>query len=107
LKAAFAMTGRDIGPIQEVEKKIFDEIEQVTNYCEQMAGNGKLLNRTVKDMALAFKDNEHFRNIMRTFNGQHIDWNEWYLKKYIHNWSLEVIPTVTQNEDTDILPIAE
>lgn len=106
LKAAFAMTGRDIGPIQEVEKKIFDEIERVKILCEEYAGLGKGFNRSIKDMALMHKEHEHFRNIMRTFNGQHIDWFDWYLKKYISTWSLEVIPTVTQNEDTE-LPITE
>lgn len=104
LKAAFAITGRDIQPIVEVENKIFAEIERVTNYCEQMAGNGKLLNRTAKDMALAHKDNEHFKYIMRTFHGQDINWLEWYLKKHIDSWSLEVIPTISPNEDNDVLP---
>lgn len=102
LKAAFAMTGRDIGPIQEVEKKIFDEIERVKILCEEYAGLGKGFNRSVKDMALMHKDHEHFRNIMRTFNGQDINWNEWYLKKYIHEWSLEVIPTIQPNEDVEL-----
>ena len=106
LKAAFAMTGRDIGPIIEVEKKIFDEIERVKILCEEYAGLGKGFNRSIKDMALMHKEHEHFRNIMRTFNGQNIDWNEWYLKNYIDGWSLEVIPTVTQNEDNDVEPTA-
>lgn len=107
LKAAFAMTGRNIGPIVEVENKIANEIERVRSYCEEMSGNGKLLNRTVKDMALAHKNNEHFKYIMRAFNGQPIDWLEWYLKKHIDTWSLEVIPTISPNEDNDVPATAE
>lgn len=104
LKAAFAMTGRAIEPIIEVEAKIFKEIERVKARVEELAGLGKGFNRTVKEMALAHMGDEHFRLIMRTFNGQMIDWNEWYLKTYIDGWSLEVIPTVTQNEDNDVEP---
>jgi len=106
LKAAFAMTGRDIGPIVEVEKKIFDEIDRVKILCEEYAGLGHGFNRTKKDMALMHKEHPFFNLIMRTFNGQDINWTEWYLKKYIHEWSLEVIPTISPNEDVE-LPTTE
>lgn len=91
LKAAFAMTGRDIQPIVDVENVINREIDRVRMQCEEYAGYGKGFNRTKKDMAMMHRDHEHFKEIMRTFNGQDIDWNAWYLKKYIDNWSLQVV----------------
>jgi len=91
LKAAFAMTGRDIQPIIDVEKIIFGEIERTRSYVEELAGLGRGFDRTAKDMAAAHRDHENFKEIMRAFRGQDTDWNEWYLKKYIRNWSLQVI----------------
>lgn len=91
LKAAFAMTGRDIAPIVAVEEAIHREIERVTLLCDEYAGLGKGLERTAKDMAMAHREHENFKEIMRVFRGQAVDWNDWYLNKYIRNWSLQVI----------------
>ena len=91
LKAAFAMTGRNITPIVAVEEAIFSEIERVRLLCEEIASDGKAGDRTPKDMAALFLDHENFKEIMRLFRGQEVNWFEWYLKKYINNWSLQVI----------------
>lgn len=91
LKAAFAMTGRDIQPIIDVEQTIFGEIERTRLYVEELAGLGKGFDRTAKDMAAMHREHENFKEIMRAFRGQETDWNDWYIKKYIKNWSLQVV----------------
>lgn len=91
LKAAFAMTGRDIQPIIAVEQAIFGEIDRTRLYVEELAGLGKGFDRSAKDMASMHREHENFKEIMREFRGQDTDWNDWYLKKYIKNWSLQVV----------------
>lgn len=92
LKAAFALTGRDIQPIVEIEHIIFNRIGRWGSYVEEMAGCGRVLNRTAKDMALAHKDNALFGQIMTTFRGGQVDWLKYYLQNNIRDHSLEVIP---------------
>lgn len=93
LKAAFAMTGRSIQPILEVERKIFSTIEKARLLAEEHAGLGKGFERTPKDMALAYNKHELFGQIMRLFRDQEVNWTEWYLKNHLDSWSLEVIQT--------------
>lgn len=96
LKAAFAMTGRSIQPIVDIERRINSELNIIQNAVELHACNGRVLERTAKDMALALKDHKLFGLIMRAFRGQEVDYREWYAKhKLDETWSLEVIPTLT------------
>jgi RNA ligase len=96
LKAAFAMTGRSIQPIVDIENRINRELNIIQTAVELHAGNGRVLERTAKDMALALREHALFGLIMRAFRGQEVDYREWYVKnKLDENWSLEVIPTVT------------
>lgn len=101
LKAAFALTRRSIEPILEVERTINSALRTTEAAVNAHVGNGRLLNRTVKDMALAFKEHELFGLIMRRYRGQEVDYREWYLKNCILSWPLDVIPTSVQNEDTE------
>lgn len=93
LKGAFALTGRSIEPIIEIENQIFNTISKAQEYVDTHAGLGKGFNRTAKDMALALKGDQMFSQIMRVFKGQEVNWNEWYLKNHIDDHTLEVIPT--------------
>jgi RNA ligase len=102
LKAAFSMTGRDTSAIVQVENQIHNQIAKVQLLVEEFAGNGKLLNQTAKDMALAHKGREHFGLIMNLFNGKQINWYDWYKKNYLDKWSLEVIPL-----ENPVLPALE
>lgn len=103
LKAAFAMTGRSIQPIVDIERRINGELNIIQNVVELHAGNGRVLDRTAKDMAMALKEHALFGLIMRAFRGQEVNYREWYAKhKLDETWSLEVIPTVTQNEDVEV-----
>lgn len=105
LKGAFALTGRSIEPILVLEEKIAMEIDRVRSNCEDHVGLGKGFNRTNKDMALALGNHPFFPMIMRMYRGQEVDWFAWYLKNRIRDHSLEVIPSSSQNEDTEI-PVA-
>ena len=91
LKGAFALTGRSIEPILEVEHKINGIIAAAEKAVDEHVGNGRVLNRTPKDMALAFKDHALFGQIMAAFRGKTVDWREWYEKNYLDTWSLEVV----------------
>lgn len=92
LKGAFALTGRDIAPIIKVEQEIARKIQIVSEAVELHVGHGLALERTAKDMALAFKDHELFGQVMAAFRGKEIDWMAWYDKHHLDNdWSLEVV----------------
>jgi len=103
LKGAFAMTGRSIEPILEVERQIKEKIATVRTRVEEFVEMGRVANRTPKDMALALKGDMHFGLIMRLFRGQEINWMDWFLKEHINDFGLEVIPTSVQNEDTEVV----
>lgn len=93
LKSAFALTGRSIQPILEVEFKIKQRIEFAREAAQQivdaMAAGGVT---DAKGLALALNKHEHFGLIMRVFRKQDIDWMAWYEKTYLDaDWSLEVV----------------
>lgn len=94
LKAAFAMVGRPLEPILEVERKVHGYINALQNAVELHASNGKALNRTAKDMALALRDRPDFSLIMRAFRDQEVNYMEYYIKHQLElDWGLEVIPS--------------
>jgi T4 RnlA family RNA ligase len=91
LKAAFALTGRDIAPIVEIERVIFDKIKAYEDEVQNVVMYQDAL-MTAKDMALKYKDHELFGQIMSTFRGKSVDWLKFYLVNHIRDHSLEVIP---------------
>ncbi len=93
LKAAFAMTGRDIAAINLVESRIKHELEQIELDVQILTKLGQADGMDVKQMALKHKDNPYFGLIMRQFRGSSINWLEYYEKNYIDQWPLEVIPS--------------
>lgn len=100
LKAAFAMTGKQIEPIVMVENKIKsvisarqDSVRNIVNCALSMGG-------TAKQVALMFKSHEDFGLIMTMFRGKEPDWFDWYKKHFIKTWSLDVIAAV--GEDFEI-----
>jgi RNA ligase len=93
LKGAFAMTGRSIQPILEVERKIKERIDFAREAAQQIVdvfaqvGAGD-----AKSLALSVKNHPHMGIIMKVFRKQEIDWMAWYAKNHLDNdWSLEVV----------------
>ena len=101
LKAAFAMTGRSIEPILQVERQIKKIIEHKQAWIKAIVDTGHNDGYTPKEMALEFKDDELFGQIMRVFRGQEINWLEWFRKNHIKSFPLDVIPTAVVNEDIE------
>ena len=92
LKGAFALTGRSIEPILLVERKIKARLEAVKEMVEVPVKYGRAESLTPKDMALKWKDDEHFGLIMTLFRGKEPDWMAWYVKNHLENdWGLEVV----------------
>lgn len=92
LKGAFALTGRDIKPIIQVEEKIARRIQSTKEAVEMHVQNGRQLNRTPKDMALALREHQLFGLIMRAFRDQEVNYMEFYEKYFLDaDWSLEVV----------------
>jgi RNA ligase len=90
LKGAFAMTGRSIDPILIVERNIKHRISLAQSVVE--AAVGVVAGKTVKEVALIYKDTQMFGQIMRAFRGQEINWMEWYEKNCLDaDWSLLVV----------------
>ena len=100
LKGAFKLTGRDIEPILVVEREIGRACEEAKNEVNMLVKVGQAEGFDAKAMALAFKDNALFGQIMATFRGKEIDWMAWYAKNHLDTrWALEVIPTNSTDID--------
>lgn len=92
LKAAFAMVGRSIEPILIVERDIMTKLRITQDAVDLHVANGKHLNRTPKDMALALKEHALFSLVMRAFRDQEVNYMEWYVKNHLEtDWNLDVI----------------
>jgi RNA ligase len=92
LKAAFAMVGRPVEPILEVERKIRDRTEHYRKVVESAAKAGQAAEFDAKTMAITYKDHPQFGLIMRAFRDQEINWMEYYERTHLdQDWSLEVI----------------
>lgn len=98
LKAAFAMTGRPIEPIQQVEKQIDSFLLNLEAEIDAVVSPAKAQGLDAKTVALANKEHPHFGLIMNAFRGKENDLREWYLKNKIDEWSLEVIPTAAGSD---------
>lgn len=108
LKAAFALTGRDIQPIIDIERIIFDKMKELENTVGEMVD--AYAGSTPKDVALALKEHPLFGQIMRAFRGQKVDWLKYYLQNHVRDHSLEVIPQagmedMVELEDEDALDL--
>lgn len=107
LKAAFALTGRDIEPIIEIERVVFERIKRYEIAVDEAVDAGRERGLTPKDMALEHKDHELFGQIMSTFRGKTVDWLKFYLQNHIRDHSLEVIPQAGMDdlieEDEDVI----
>jgi RNA ligase len=92
LKGAFAMTGRSILPIEQVEHKIKCQIDLARGAAEMHAQAGITYGKTAKEMAELNKEHPLFGQIMRLFRGQEIDWMAWYAKNHLEDdFGLEVV----------------
>ena len=101
LKAAFAMTGRSIEPIIQVERAIHGVLVEMEKTVRMIVESGAGLD--AKGMALRFQGHEFFGQIMSTFRGKTINYRDLYLKNRIREWGLDVIPTAVSNEDVEII----
>jgi RNA ligase len=93
LKGAFAMTGRSIQPILQVERKIKERIDFAREAAQQIVdvfaqvGAGD-----AKSLALSVKNHPHMGIIMKVFRKQEIDWMAWYAKNHLEDdFGLEVV----------------
>jgi len=92
LKGAFALTGRAIKPIEDVQHAIKVKIDAARGAAELHAEAGLKQNKTAKEMALLNKEHPLFGQIMRLFRGQEVNWMEWYVKHHLEqDWGLEVV----------------
>jgi RNA ligase len=92
LKGAFALTGRSIEPILEVERKIKLTIDEARTKTLWIVGVGIYDGLDAKGMALKFREHPLFSQIMAAFRDKEIDWMAWYEKNHLESdWGLEVI----------------
>jgi RNA ligase len=93
LKGAFAMTGRSIQPIIDVERRIKARIEFAREAAQQIVDTFAAVGVTdAKGLAMVLNKHEHFGLIMRTFRQQEIDWMAWYAKTHLEDdFGLEVV----------------
>lgn len=102
LKAAFAMTGRSIGPIVDVERKVFGDIGKMIVEVTNAALEGQKQNLSPKEMAAKHNGHALMKHIMRAYNGKPTtfeDWRDYYRQRHLDTWSLEVIPTNEENHE--------
>lgn len=96
LKGAFALTGRSIEPILQVERQIKKSIEYVKQLVEAEVEYGVKSNFDVKAMALKFKEHRLFGLIMTLFRGKEPDYMAWYVKNHLENdFGLKVVEVDT------------
>lgn len=103
LKAAFAMTGRNIQPIIDVELKIIGQLASLAAAALTAAIDSKDKGLTPRETADRFRDSPLQKHIMRAYNGKPTpmeEWRQYYLIKHIRDWPLDVI--TEPNEDQDV-----
>lgn len=92
LKGAFALTGREILPIIQVENAIRAEVDEARGFVERIVAEGQAEGLDPKGMALKHKGLPLFGQIMNAFRGKEINWMEWYERTLLDDtWSLEVV----------------
>jgi hypothetical protein len=90
LKAAFALTGRSIAPIVEIEHQIFSKIEEYEAIVREVVRDS--IGLSFKEMALKLNSHPLFSQIMRVARGGEVDWLKFYEDQHLREHSLEVIP---------------
>ncbi len=92
LKGAFAMTGRSIEPILQVERQIKARLDSVKRLVATAVEYGVKSNFDAKAMALKFKEHNLFGLIMTQFRGKEPDYMAWYVRNHLEaEWNLEVV----------------
>lgn len=92
LKGAFALTGRSIEPILQVERNIKRLIDHVKVTVESVVKAAHAAGFDAKTTAISYKDHPQFGLIMTLFRGKEPDYIAWYIKNHLdQDWSLEVV----------------
>ena len=92
LKGAFALTGRSIEPILQVERQIKVRLESVERLVGAAVQHGRENDMDAKAMALKFKEHSLFGLIMTLFRGKEPDYMAWYVKNHLEkDFGLEVV----------------
>lgn len=92
LKGAFALTGRSIEPILQVERHVKARLDSVQRLVGVAVQHGRTNNMDAKAMALMFKDHNLFGLIMQLYRGRQPDYMAWYVKNHLESdWGLEVV----------------
>jgi RNA ligase len=92
LKGAFALTGRSIEPILQVERNIKRLIDHVKVTVQSVVTAAQAAGFDAKTTAISYKDHPQFGLIMTMFRGKEPDWMAWYIKNHLESdWGLEVV----------------
>lgn len=92
LKGAFALTGRSIEPILQVERNIKRLIDHVKVTVQSVVVAAQAAGFDAKTTAISYKDHPQFGLIMTLFRGKEPDWMAWYVKNHLESdWGLEVV----------------
>lgn len=92
LKGHFALVGRSIEPILQVERKITQRIDHAKKVVQSVVQAAQAANFDAKTIAISYRDHPNFGQIMSLFRGKEIDWFAWYEKNWLNeDFSLEII----------------
>lgn len=92
LKGAFALTGRSIEPILQVERAIKAKLDWVRDSVQSAVAVGQEDCLDAKGMALRHQGDQHFGLIMTLFRSKEPDYMAWYVKNHLESdWGLEVV----------------
>lgn len=92
LKSAFAMVGRDIAPILEIEREISSLHRRLKTTVDAFVEHGRRSSFDTKTMAIMYKQHELFSLIMRLWRGQDPGYLEWIDRNRLESmFGLEVV----------------
>lgn len=97
----FALVGKDPAPVRRINRIVLSDVAEIE--AEVMAEHAKLVGKTKKEAALAFKGHRLFGLIMKAMDGKEVDAREWYGKNVLEQkFSLAVIDTHEEILEGDV-----
>lgn len=98
LLGVFAITGRDRETeiARQIQREVLSRVQSIQNAVEAHVDNGKTLERSPKDMALALREHELFGLIMTAFRDKTPDYAGWFKKQYLHTYPLDVLASMSE-----------
>jgi RNA ligase len=84
LKSSLSLDGKDLAPIEEIERQVVEEINQIRKNTEDLLEEIRLL-PSRKEAAMKFGKHENFKLAMKLYDGKEVDfakvWKERRLKE--------------------------